>query len=149
MYYYGKRGLQRDLNRAVKYYQMGADNGDPEGLYNLGISMLKVRYKGDMRMANMAGCSRAHDVTLEEFFQLTKFVNEVCMANSWVCMAEYSRSLTKTTIPDQWFVILLRLLVRTVQSNHSMPKKRERNVVVFYFEKDSYGWAVRTLSKHP
>ena len=55
---------------------MGADKGDPEGLYNLGISMLKVRYKGDMRMANMAGCSRAHDVTLEEFFQLTKFVNE-------------------------------------------------------------------------
>ena len=42
MYYYGKRGLQRDLDRAVKYYQMGADNGDPEGLYNLGISMLKV-----------------------------------------------------------------------------------------------------------
>ena len=28
-----------------------------------------------------------------------------------------------------------------------MPKKRERNVVVFYFEKDSYGWAVRTLSR--
>ena len=82
MYYYGKRGLQRDLYRAVKYYQMGADKGDPAGLYNLGISMLKVRYKGDMRMANMAGCSRAHDVTLEEFFQLTKSVNEVCMTNS-------------------------------------------------------------------
>ena len=43
MYYYGKRGLQRDLNRAVKYYQMGADKGDPEGLYNLGISKLRVR----------------------------------------------------------------------------------------------------------
>ena len=43
MYYYGKRGLQRDLNRAVKYYQMGADQGDAEGLYNLGVSMLKVR----------------------------------------------------------------------------------------------------------
>ena len=43
MYYYGKRGLQRDLNRAVKYYQMGADKGDAEGLYNLGVSMLKVR----------------------------------------------------------------------------------------------------------
>lgn len=42
MYYYGKRGLQRDLNRAVQYYQMGADQGDPEGLYNLGVSMLKV-----------------------------------------------------------------------------------------------------------
>lgn len=41
MYYYGKRGLQRDLNRAVKYYQMGADKGDAEGLYNLGVSMLK------------------------------------------------------------------------------------------------------------
>ena len=45
MYYYGKRGLQRDLNRAVKYYQMGADNGDAEGLYNLGVSMLKVKSK--------------------------------------------------------------------------------------------------------
>lgn len=45
MYYYGKRGLQRDLNRAVKYYQMGADQGDPEGLYNLGVSMLKVSNK--------------------------------------------------------------------------------------------------------
>lgn len=45
MYYYGKRGLQRDLNRAVKYYQMGADNGDAEGLYNLGVSMLKVSNK--------------------------------------------------------------------------------------------------------
>lgn len=43
MYYYGKRGLQRDLNRAVKYYQMGADKGDPEGLYNLGVSLLRVR----------------------------------------------------------------------------------------------------------
>lgn len=41
MYYYGKRGLQRDLNRAVKYYQMGADKGDPEGLYNLGVSLLR------------------------------------------------------------------------------------------------------------
>lgn len=45
MYYYGKRGLQRDLNRAVKYYQMGADKGDPEGLYNLGVSLLRVRNK--------------------------------------------------------------------------------------------------------
>lgn len=45
MYYYGKRGLQRDLNRAVKYYQMGADRGDPEGLYNLGVSLLRVRNK--------------------------------------------------------------------------------------------------------
>ena len=45
MYYYGKRGLQRDLNRAVKYYQMGADKGDAEGLYNLGVSMLKVKNK--------------------------------------------------------------------------------------------------------
>ena len=45
MYYYGKRGLQRDLNRAVKYYQMGADKGDAEGLYNLGVSMLKVSNK--------------------------------------------------------------------------------------------------------
>lgn len=45
MYYYGKRGLQRDLNRAVKYYQMGADKGDPEGLYNLGVSLLRVRIK--------------------------------------------------------------------------------------------------------
>ena len=59
MYYYGKRGLQRDLNRAVKYYQMGADKGDPEGLYNLGISMLKVRNKNEMRMASMAIQSRA------------------------------------------------------------------------------------------
>ena len=42
MYYYGKRGLQRDLNRAVKYYQMGAHEGDPEGLYNLGVSLLRV-----------------------------------------------------------------------------------------------------------
>ena len=42
LYYYGKRNLQRDLDRAVKYYQMGADKGDPEGLYNLGISMLRV-----------------------------------------------------------------------------------------------------------
>lgn len=41
LYYYGKRNLQRDLDRAVKYYQMGADKGDPEGLYNLGISMLR------------------------------------------------------------------------------------------------------------
>lgn len=45
MYYYGKRGLQRDLNRAVKYYHMGADKGDPEGLYNLGVSLLRVRNK--------------------------------------------------------------------------------------------------------
>lgn len=45
MYYYGKRGLQRDLNRAVKYYQMGADKRDPEGLYNLGVSLLRVRNK--------------------------------------------------------------------------------------------------------
>ena len=45
MYYYGKRGLQRDLNRAVKFYQMGADKGDPEGLYNLGVSLLRVRNK--------------------------------------------------------------------------------------------------------
>lgn len=45
MYYYGKRGLQRDLNRAVKYYQMGADKGDSEGLYNLGVSLLRVRNK--------------------------------------------------------------------------------------------------------
>ena len=80
MYYYGKRGLQRDLNRAVKYYQMGADKGDPEGLYNLGISMLKVRNKNETRMANMAECSRVHDVTLEEFFAFTKFVDEVCIA---------------------------------------------------------------------
>lgn len=42
MYYYGKRGLQRDLNRAAKYYQMGAEQGDPEGLYNWGVSTLKV-----------------------------------------------------------------------------------------------------------
>ena len=45
MYYYGKRGIQRDLNRAVKYYQKGADSGDPEGLYNLGVSKLKVCLK--------------------------------------------------------------------------------------------------------
>ena len=47
MYYYGKRGLQRDLNRAVKYYQMGADKGDAEGLYNLGVSLLKVSNKSE------------------------------------------------------------------------------------------------------
>ena len=43
MYYFGKRNLQRDLDRAVKYYEMGAENKDPEGLYNLGISKLRVR----------------------------------------------------------------------------------------------------------
>ena len=43
MYYFGKRNLQRDLDRAVKYYEMGAENEDPEGLYNLGISKLRVR----------------------------------------------------------------------------------------------------------
>ena len=42
MYYWGKHGIQRDLRQAVKFYQMGAANGNPEGLFNLGITKLKV-----------------------------------------------------------------------------------------------------------
>ena len=42
LYYYGTRGVQRDLNRAVQYYEMGAEQGDPGGLFNLGVSALRV-----------------------------------------------------------------------------------------------------------
>ena len=42
MYYWGKHGVQRDLRQAVKFYEMGAANGDPQGLFNLGITKLKV-----------------------------------------------------------------------------------------------------------
>lgn len=42
MYYWGKQGIQRDLKQAVKFYEMGAASGDPQGLFNLGITKLKV-----------------------------------------------------------------------------------------------------------
>lgn len=44
MYWYGKKGFDRDLNEALKFYKMNADLGKPEGLFNLGISKLKVTY---------------------------------------------------------------------------------------------------------
>ncbi|KAK3749319.1 hypothetical protein QZH41_020098, partial [Actinostola sp. cb2023] len=41
MYWYGKKGFDRDLNEALKFYKMNAELGKPEGLFNLGISKLK------------------------------------------------------------------------------------------------------------
>ncbi|XP_048588647.1 protein sel-1 homolog 3 [Nematostella vectensis] len=41
MHYYGKRGFTRDLEEAAKLYQMSAEQGNPEGQFNLGISKLK------------------------------------------------------------------------------------------------------------
>lgn len=40
--FWGNRGVKRDLKAAVKYYDMGAKNEDPDSTYNLGIVHLRV-----------------------------------------------------------------------------------------------------------
>ena len=40
--FWGNRGVKRDLKAAVKYYDMGAKNDDPDSTYNLGIVHLRV-----------------------------------------------------------------------------------------------------------
>lgn len=41
MYYWGSRGLERDVARAVEFYRMAAEQNQPSALYDYGIILMK------------------------------------------------------------------------------------------------------------
>ncbi|KAL5011222.1 hypothetical protein ScPMuIL_011695, partial [Solemya velum] len=44
--YWGSQGLKRNLNSAMEYFKMGAENNDPESTYDYGILLMKGQGTG-------------------------------------------------------------------------------------------------------
>ena len=42
--YWGHKGLQRNLQAALKYYEDAAKDGDPIAMYDYGLALIKVRH---------------------------------------------------------------------------------------------------------
>ena len=68
--FWGTHGVRRDLERAAFYYQMGAENGDPQAMHDYGIVLLKVSHCIHLTASSLLQLSRSSMVASNVVFRV-------------------------------------------------------------------------------